>query len=197
MKKILFILMLVTSLIYADGHSKYTHKMDRSHTNVNFEVTHLVISKVTGVFKKFDSEIHWNPKKLNKSFLKGTVYINSVDTNNKKRDQHLNSNDFFDSNTFPAMLIETTRIKKTKKEGIYEVEANFTIKDVTRKINFELETKGPITDYYGNEKTAFSTSFSINRFDYNLKWNAAIETGELVVGKDVVINIDLQANRIK
>ena len=88
------------------------------------------------------------------------------------------------------------KLNKQKKTGVYSVEANFTIKDVTKKINFELETKGPITDYYGNVKTAFSTSFSINRFDYNLKWNAALETGELVVGKDVVINIDLQANKI-
>ena len=196
MKKIICIFMILSSLIYADNKTKLTHTMDKSHTSVDFKVTHLVISKVTGVFKNFESEINWNPKQLNESYLKGTVYINSIDTNNKKRDQHLNSDDFFDSKQFPVMILETTNIKQTKKAGIYDVEANFTMKDVTKKINFELETKGPITDYYGNVKTAFSSSFSINRFDYNLKWNAALETGELVVGKDVVINIDLQANKI-
>ena len=107
--------MILSSLIYADNKTKLTHTMDKSHTSVDFKVTHLVISKVTGVFKNFESEINWNPKNLKKSYLKGTVYIDSIDTNNKKRDQHLNSDDFFNSKQFPVMLIETTKIKQTKK----------------------------------------------------------------------------------
>ena len=78
MKNILFTFLLLTSVIFADNHNKLTHKMDKSHTSVNFEVTHLVISKVTGVFKEFTSEIHWNPNKLNNSFLDRLIRVVSI-----------------------------------------------------------------------------------------------------------------------
>ena len=102
MKKLICIFMILSSLIYADNKTKLTHTMDKSHTSVDFKVTHLVISKVTGVFKNFESEINWNPKNLKKSYLKGTVYIDSID-------RDLETNESF----FTTTLLDFEKLKVT------------------------------------------------------------------------------------
>ena len=168
------------------------YTVDQSHTNVDFQVTHLVISKVNGTFETFDGDIFFDKDNLKKSYFKGTAAIDSIDTNNKKRDGHLKSDDFFNQEKYPTMTLETTSIKKTTERDTYSVKANLTIRDKTKSISFPLIVKGPIKDGRGRNRMAFEASFSIDRFDYGLTWGAALETGELVVGKDVRITLLVQ-----
>ena len=169
------------------------YKIDNYHSNVDFSVTHLVISQVNGMFTKFDGSIDWDMKNPQRSSFFGEVQVKSINTNNEKRDQHLRSNDFFNASVFPLIKLRTKSIKKSKQG--FDVIAELTIKDITKLVQFPLVVKGPIIDNYGNEKLAFAGSFVIDRFDYGLNWNALLESGQLVVGKDVQINLNIQANK--
>ena len=188
MKKIILLLFIFIQIAHASSY-----KIDSSHSNINFTVTHLVISKVTGQFNAFDGVITWDPSNLKASSLIGTVQTSSINTNNTKRDGHLTSKDFFNAKKYPQIKLTSTSIRK--KRNHYEVTADLSIKNIRKKIRFPLYVKGPIKDNYGNTKLAFSANFTIDRFDYNLNWNAALETGELVVDRDVAIAIDIQANK--
>ncbi len=187
MKYFVLFLFLLQSLLYANNFN-----IDNSHSSVDFEVTHLVISKVKGSFNQFSGEIFWDPAKLKQSFFYGSVTVDSIDTNNNTRDKHLKSDDFFDSNTYPVITIKSKTIKKTDKKNIYTLISDFTMKGVTNEVESLLVVKGPVKDNRGNTRYAFETDFSVNRFDYNLNWSKLIESGELVVGEDVVIDIKIQ-----
>jgi polyisoprenoid-binding protein YceI len=186
-KKIMFFLFFVSSIFATP------YQIDKNHSNVDFSVTHLVISQVNGMFTEFDGTIDWNNKKPHRSSFEGVVQVKSINTNNSKRDQHLRSKEFFDVEAFPVIKLKSKSIKKNKKG--FKVFAELTLKNTTKDIEFPLTVKGPITDNYGNEKLAFSGSFIIDRFEYGLNWNALLESGQLVVGKDIEISLNIQANK--
>ena len=170
-----------------------TYNLDPMHSKVGFEVPHLVISTVEGRFTKFSGDIQLG-EKLEKSKVQVAVETDSIDTGVGKRDDHLRSPDFFESKKYPQMKFESTEIAGTPEA--FKLTGNLTIKSVTKKVTFEGKYLGTVKDGYGNEKAAFNAKTKINRKDFGLTWNNAVEAGP-VVGDDVTIDLKLQAAKAK
>ena len=165
--------------------------LDKSHSSVKFTVEHLVISEVEGTFKMFNGTINSTTPDFTNAKVNFTVDVNSINTDDDKRDAHLKSDDFFNSEKFPAMSFTSTSFKKLKG-NMYELEGNLTIRDVTKKVKFAVLYGGTIKDPWGNTKAGFKASGKINRKEFGLKWGALTDSGGAVVVDDVnmVINTD-------
>lgn len=163
--------------------------MDPTHSELTFKVKHLMISNVKGEFKNFSADID------HEEFEKGTVNVkvdtSSVFTNSNDRDNHLKSADFFDAENHPAMTFKSTGFKKVDDEE-YKLEGLLTIKGVSKKVVFDVEFGGTNKDPWGNEKAGFSLDGKINRKDWGLNWNAALETGGVLVSDEVRIGGEIQ-----
>ncbi|MBC7658233.1 MAG: YceI family protein [Chitinophagaceae bacterium] len=184
-------LLLATS-VFAAAPKKYeaaTYQIDPSHSKVGFEIPHLVISSVEGRFNKFDGTLVLNDA-FEKSTFKANVDVVSVDTGEKKRDEHLASPDFFDAKKFPAMTFESTEVKGSPED--FKLTGNLTIHGVTKKVTFDSKYLGTVADGYGNQKVAFHGKAKINRKDFGLVWSKAVEAGP-VVGDEVDLNLSIQA----
>lgn len=163
--------------------------VDPMHSKVGFEIPHLVISSVEGHFNKFDGSIELSDK-FEKSSVKASADVGSVDTGVGKRDDHLKSPDFFDAAKFPKMTFASTEIKGTPES--FKMTGDLTIKGVTKKVTFNGKFMGTVNDGMGNEKAAFTATTSIKRADYGLTWSKAIEAGP-VVGEALTINLKIEA----
>ncbi len=166
-------------------------KLDKVHSNVMFTVRHMVISEVTGFFKDYDIMLESTKPDFSDANLYGTVSVASIFTDNDRRDGHLKSDDFFNAEKFPAMSFKATSIKKYTQNK-YEISGEFTIRDVTRTVVFDAVNLGTVVSLKMGTRTGWKASTTIDRFDFNLKWNQAIETGGLIVGKDVIITLNLE-----
>lgn len=162
---------------------------DKSHSNVNFTVDHLVISEVDGHFSDYTVNAETNAKnELLK--VEAVIKTGSVNTDNKDRDAHLSGDDFFNSEKFPEMKFVSKSIKKSGKG--YKITGDLTIRDVTKTVTLDANFRGVTKDPWGNTKMGWNATTTINRFDYGLKWDKALETGGLVVGKNVKITLKIQ-----
>jgi len=185
--KFLAIIFLFTSSLFAQT----TWTVDKSHSKVGFSVNHLVITDVDGYFKDYDAQITTEGDDFSKTQIDFTIKTNSIFTDNKDRDNHLRSDDFFNAEKYPDMIFKGKSMKKVGDKK-YKLIGDFTIRDVTKQIALDVTYNGTVKDPWGNTKSGFKVTGEIDRFDYNLKWNKAIETGSLVVGKEVELVIDLQ-----
>jgi polyisoprenoid-binding protein YceI len=167
-----------------------TWQIDTAHSGVTFSVRHLMVSKVRGRFASFSGTITVAENPL-ESFVEATVDMSSVDTNDAGRDEHLRTNDFFDIANFPTMTFRSTGVEESG--GDYKLHGDLTIKGVTRPVTFDLEVGGVSRDPWGNTKAGFTASGTVNRKDYGMEWNAALETGGVVVGDKVTIELDVEA----
>lgn len=167
--------------------------VDVAHSNLGFEVKHMMISKVKGGFDSFTADIDMNPEDLTSASIKFDIDVNSINSNNTDRDNHLKSADFFDGEQFPKMAYVATDIK-SEGAGEYKLTGDFTIKDVTKPVTFDVEYGGKGTNPWGVEVVAFEATGKINRKDFGLTWNAALETGGVLVGEDIKIKIELELN---
>lgn len=169
-----------------------TWKSDNSHSNVKFTVTHLLVSEVDGVFKVYNGTVVSTNPDFSDAKIDFSVDVASINTDNENRDKHLKSDDFFNAEKFPQMKFVSTSFKKVSDKK-YVLEGDLTIRDVTKKVKFDVTYGGTVKDPWGNTKAGFKAKGTINRFDYNLKWNTLTEAGGAVVGKDVdvVINLEL------
>jgi polyisoprenoid-binding protein YceI len=167
-----------------------TWNVDASHSTVGFTARHLMITKVRGNFAKFSGTITVASDPL-ASKVQATVEIASVTTGDASRDGHLLSGDFFDVEKFPTMSLVSTAIKP--KGSSYVLDADLTIKGVTRPVSFDLDFDGVATDPWGNVKAAFSASAEINRKDWGLEWNVVLEAGGVVVSEKIKIELEIQA----
>ena len=168
-----------------------TYQIDKSHSEAVFQVRHL-ITKVRGRFSDFDGTITFDETDPAKSSVAFTVQTSSIDTNSADRDTHLRSEDFFAVERFPALTFVSTAVAP-KSETEFSVEGDLTIRDITKRVTLPVTFLGKATDPWGNEKIAFETEITINRKDYGLLWNAALETGGFLVGDDVKISVSVQA----
>lgn len=168
--------------------------LDAGHSSVDFSVKHMMIANVKGTFKDFDATIEADPADLTTANIEFSVETASVDTRNNDRDAHLRSGDFFDVENHPKMTFKSTSITKND-DGEYDVTGDLTIKGTTKPQTFSVTFEGSGKDPWGNEKAGFSVEGSINRSDYGLTWNAALETGGVLVGDKVKISLDVQAAR--
>ena len=166
--------------------------LDPAHSELLFKVKHLMISNVKGEFKNFTAEI--NGENLETSTIQATVDTSSIYTNNDDRDNHLKSADFFDSEKFKEITFVSTSFKKEKGEN-YLLKGNLTIKGVSKEITLQVEFGGINKDPWGNEKAGFSFNGKINRKDWGLNWNAALETGGVLVSEEVQIIGEVQFSK--
>lgn len=185
-------LLALVLFVPAFANAQVNWKFDNSHSNVMFTVSHLVISEVTGFFKEYDGTV---TTAKNDDFTDAkitfTVKTKSINTDNEQRDNHLRADDFFNAEKFPEMKFVSKSMKKGKGKN-FVLTGDLTIRDKTKQVKLDVTHLGIVKDPWGNTKSAFKLSGSINRFDYDLKWDKAIETGGLVVGKDVKINANIQ-----
>lgn len=171
------------------GYHTGTWKLDPSHSEVTFTVRHMMISKVRGTFAVADATLNAPENPLEAS-VEATVDIASVDTKDEGRDGHLKSPDFFDAEQFPQMTFRSTGAREAA--GEFFVDGELTIKDVTKPVTFAVEFGGVGTDPWGNQKAGLEAKAVIDREEFGLTWNQALETGGVLVGKDVTIELDLQ-----
>lgn len=166
--------------------------VDAAHSEIGFSVKHMMISKVKGSFTGFEAEVEANEEDLTGALIDFKIDINSINTNNEDRDNHLRSADFFDAENHPNILFTANNI--VKKNDEYELTGDLTIKGVTRPTTFEVEYGGKGTNPWGVEVVAFNAVGKINRKEFGLTWNQALETGGVLVGEDIKLSLDVQAN---
>ncbi len=172
------------------------YSIDKAHSSANFQIKHLAISKVNGSFADFGGTINFDPGNPGATSATAEIQVSSVDTGNTDRDDHLRNPDFFDVEKFPTMTFASTSVKmKNDEEG--EITGNLTLHGVTKPVTLDLEINGVATDPWGNEKVGASLSGKINRKDFGLTWNKAMEAGGLVVGEDVKITIEIEGTKKK
>jgi polyisoprenoid-binding protein YceI len=166
--------------------------LDSTHSSVDFSVRHMMIANVKGTFNNFNATIEADPTDLTTAKIEFTVETASVDTRNQDRDAHLVSADFFDVENHPTMNFVATKIEKTD-DGEYNVTGDLTLRGVTKPETFAVTFEGQGKDPWGNEKVGFSAEGTISRSEYGLVWNAALETGGVLVADKVKISLQLQA----
>lgn len=165
--------------------------IDPSHSEVTFKVKHLMISNVKGEFRKFDAAIYSNGNDFGNAEVKANLDTASISTNNADRDIHLRSADFFDAENHEKLSFEGNSFQKLDDDN-YRLKGDLTIKGISKPMVFDVEFGGFMKDPYGNEKAGFSLSGKINRKDWGLTWNAALETGGVMVSDEVRLNAEVQ-----
>ncbi|MFE2284874.1 YceI family protein [Streptomyces sp. NPDC059443] len=166
--------------------------IDPAHSSIGFTVRHAMVTNVRGSFADHEGTLHLDGSDPSRSTASIDVKIASVDTGIGDRDGHLRSGDFFDAETFPLMTFRSTSAARTGGDA-YRIDGELTIKDVTRPLSIDLEFNGSATDVYGNERVGFEGSAEILRSDWGLTWNAALETGGVMVSDKVKLTFDISA----
>ncbi|MEA3354849.1 MAG: YceI family protein [Campylobacterota bacterium] len=176
--------LLIMSFVKADEMV-----IDSSHSEVGFSIKHMMISNVKGKFKEYDAEIEFDLKKKIFTELDATIVAKSIDTGITKRDNHLRSEDFFEVVKYPKITYKMTKYTPDGDEGV--MEGILTIRDVTKKVKLDVSVNGIIKDNEGNTRAGFTLEGKINRKEFGLKWNKALELGGFAVGDKVKIVIEL------
>lgn len=184
--KVIYLSILSLSLANATPYS-----LDDSHTQVGFSVKHLMITNVKGEFKTYNADIDFDAKTKKFKSFKADVETKSVDTGIEKRDEHLRSEDFFLSEKFPKMTFVMKSYKSDGNKG--KMSGDLTIKDVTKAVTLDVDDIATVKDFQGNNRVGFTLKGKINRIDYGLKWNKALETGGLAVSEEVKILVEIEA----
>jgi len=160
--------------------------LDPMHSEVQFKVKHLVISTVTGSFKTFEGELTTENEDFTGANISFSLDVNSIDTTQAQRDEHLKSAEFFDAEQYP-----TITFKSTSFDG-EELKGDLTIKGITKPVSLEVEHGGTAADFYGNTKAGFEVTGKINRKDFGLTWDGVTEAGSVVLGSDIKLSINVQ-----
>jgi polyisoprenoid-binding protein YceI len=165
--------------------------IDPTHSEIGFKVKHMMFTNVNGNFEKYEASVLSDGENFENADIEFSAAVDSIDTKNADRDNHLKSADFFDAEKFPKLSFKASSFTK-KEEGMYELGGDLKIKDVSKFVKFPVEFSGIMKDPWGNEKVGMNISGKINRKDWGLNWNSALETGGVLVGEDVMLNIGLQ-----
>ncbi len=160
--------------------------IDTAHSEIAFKVKHMMISTVTGHFEDFNASVESENDNFIDANFNFNAEINSINTKNKDRDNHLKSDDFFNAETYPEMSFTSTSYDGNTLTG------DLTIRDITKEISLDVDFNGIAVDPYGQTKAGFELTGSINRKEFNLNWSAVTEAGSIVVSDKVKLNIDLQ-----
>ncbi|MCB0801261.1 MAG: YceI family protein [Bacteroidales bacterium] len=165
--------------------------IDPAHSEIQFKVKHMMITTVTGSFREFSSEVETEGEDFSTARIRFEAATASIFTNAEQRDAHLRSADFFDADNFPVMSFVSSKLEKTDDDN-WQLTGDLTIKDVTKPVKLDVEFGGVGKDPWGNTKAGFSLSGKINRKDWGLNWNAALEAGGVLVSDDVRILCEVQ-----
>jgi len=165
--------------------------LDPMHSEVQFKIKHLVISTVSGFFKSFEGALETENEDFEDAKINFSLDINSIDTNQSQRDEHLKSAEFFDAEKYPSIKFASTSFKKTGDDE-FELLGDLTIKDVTKSVKLDVEYGGSTADFYGNTKAGFEVTGKINRKEFGLVYDGVTEAGSVVLGEDIKLIINVQ-----
>lgn len=169
-----------------------TWTLDKAHSKIDFSVRHMMISRVRGEFQEFDVETSFDPENIEATTVTANIAIDSIFTRQEGRDGHLKSADFFDAENYPTMTFKSSKVTDKGKQK-FTLEGDLTIKETTKTVTLEGEVLGPVVNpLSGTRSVGFSLHGTINREDFGLNWNKAMETGGVLVGKEVTINIEAE-----
>ncbi len=171
-----------------------TFVADKAHSQLGFKVRHLGITNVNGVFSDYEMEVAFDENDLSSLRAEATIQVASIDTGIERRDNHLRSDDFFNANKYPTIKFVSTAVRNIEGSS-FELVGDLTIRDITKEVVFDAEFVG-LGKMGETTKAGFEASTSINRFDYNLKWDRVTEAGGLVVSENVRIQLDLEMNML-
>jgi polyisoprenoid-binding protein YceI len=166
--------------------------IDQSHSEIAFKVKHLMISHVKGSFKTFDASIYTTAKDFSTVEIDLWIDAASINTGDEKRDEHLKSAEFFDVKNHKQITFTASSIGKADAEGNHTIWGELTLKGITKTVKLNAHFGGMVKDPYGNEKAGFAVTGTINRMDWELDWNAAMEAGGILVGEEVSILCDIE-----
>jgi polyisoprenoid-binding protein YceI len=169
-----------------------TYTVDASHSHVGFVARHAMVTKVRGSFNEFSATASFDPADLSASRAEVTIDVASIDTRSEQRDGHLRSGDFFDVETYPTLSFVSTQVELAD-DSTLRVTGDLTIKDVTKPVTIDFEYTGTARDPFGNDRVGFEGSVVVNRKDWDLTWNAALETGGVLVSDKVTLELELSA----
>jgi len=162
--------------------------IDPSHSDLGFKIRHLMVSNVKGTVTDYSGGMTYSSDDMSDAQIRFEAEMKSISTGNSDRDAHLNGEDFFNTERFPKMYFESTQFNLANGK----MKGEMTIKDTTREIELDVEYNGKSVDPWGNHKHGFEISGTINRSEYGLTWNAALETGGVLVSDEVKLNLDVQ-----
>jgi polyisoprenoid-binding protein YceI len=168
--------------------------LDKAHSSVGFSVKHMVLSEVTGNFKDFDVKFTSSKSDFTDAVVDATIKVASINTDNEKRDGHLKTDDFFNAEKYPLITFKSDSFEKVG-DNKYKITGDLTIRDVTKKVTFDAVYNGSIKAPWGAQIYSWKATLAVNRFDYGLKWNKAIEAGGLIAGETVNITLNLELDK--
>ena len=170
------------------------YSLDTSHSRIGFQARHAMVTKVRGAFGDYEGHIHLDQEDPSRSSAEITINVASVDTGNADRDAHLKSADFFEVDRFPTITFTSTSAEALGDDR-YRLTGNLTVRDVTRPVMLDLEFTGAVHDPFGLQRAGFEGRTIINRRDFGLEWNMALDTGGLLVSEKITIELDVAAVR--
>jgi polyisoprenoid-binding protein YceI len=183
----LSIILVLVSFV-ASGQTKW--QLDKAHSNIGFSIAHLVVTDVTGSFKSFDGTVATTGDDFSTMKIEFTIEANSINTDNERRDEHLRSPDFFDAAKYPNLTFKSTKVEKTG-ENSYKITGDLTMHGKTNPVVLEATLRGPVM-FMETTRVGVKAATSLNRYDYDLKWNKTLEAGGLLVGEEVAIIINIE-----
>jgi polyisoprenoid-binding protein YceI len=195
MPKTRFAVLAASLALAGSVHAADTYTFDKSHTNVGFQVRH-IFTMVSGKFTDFAGTIQVDRAKPEASTVEFTIQSTSIDTSEPRRDQHLRSADFFDVANNPTISFKSTSLKANGKDS-WLVTGDLTMHGVTKSVVLPVTVLGEGKDPFGNEKLGLETALTLSRKDYGLNWNKTLETGGVLVGDEVKVQISVEANKAK
>lgn len=196
MRRLNIAILAIAGLLLSTTLSAQTKwKLDKTHSSVRFSVKHMVVSDAEGTFKVWDGTVENSKPDFSDAKIAFTIDASSINTENENRDKHLKGDDFFNAEKYPTIKFESTSMQSLGNNK-YKLNGNLTLRDVTKPVSFDVTYGGSITGQRGT-KAGFKATTTINRFDYNLKWDRATETGGLVVGKEVEVVVKLELDEVK
>ncbi len=167
--------------------------IDPDHSVAAFVIKHMMVANVRGQFNKISGTIYFDPADLSKSSVEVSIDASGIYTGIQKRDDHLRSPDFFDTATYPNIIFKSTKVEGAGVNNL-KVNGDLTIHGITRRVTFDVEYSGPEKSPYGETSMGFTATAMVNREDYGLLWNVALESGGVMIGKDVRILLDIEAD---
>lgn len=191
MKKIITSVALLASMTIANAQ---TWQLDKSHSSVKFSVTHMMVSETEGNFKSFTGNVSAQKEDFSDLNADFNIQVNSINTDDEKRDGHLKSPDFFDAEKYPTITFKSTSFKKAD-EKTYKLAGQLTMHGVTKPVTFDVKYNGTAKDPYGNTKAGFRASTVVKRSDYNISWNKVLDTGGFALSDDVQVFVNIELNK--
>ncbi len=172
-----------------------TWQLDKSHTHVNFTVRHMMISKVRGEFTNYDVNVNFDEETPTNTTVDVTIYADSINTRDEQRDGHLRSPDFFDVEQYPTLTFKSTKVEQTSPNSGRLI-GDLTIRGVTHEVALDVDYSGVVKSPFGSTSAGFSAKTTINRKDWGLNWNVALETGGWLVSDQINVEIELELVKV-